>query len=172
MICLNHHHRHHHHHHHNHNNNNNNHNNNNHNHHNHNYDNHHRHNPNHNHDNHYYIMKDNDKIYCTKEVKEYYKKTKQSQQPKSQPITHTLQTFEMNGNKYAIEKLNKNYCVRRNGMYMCTNQVNEIIKQIYGGVPVNIEPEYNQANPNSYTIKNPKFEQKVSFERWVFIMSL
>ena len=39
----------------------------------------------HNNDNHYYIMRDNEKIYCTKEVKEYYKKTKQSQQPKSQP---------------------------------------------------------------------------------------
>ena len=92
----------------------------------------------HNHDNHYYIMKDNDKIYCTKEVKEYYKKTKQSQQPKLQPITHTLQTFEMNGNKYAVEKLNKNYCVRRNGIYICTNEVKQVLKQIYGGVPVNI----------------------------------
>ena len=126
----------------------------------------------HNNDNHYYIMKDNEKIYCTKEVKEYYKKTKQSQQPKSQPITHTLQTFEMNGNKYAIEKLNKNYCVRRNGMYICTNEVNEIVKQIYGGVPVNIEPEYNESNPNSYRIKNPKFERFIYDIRKRFINNL
>ena len=52
---------------------------------------------------------------------------------------------------------------------MCTNQVNEIIKQIYGGVPVNIEPEYNEANPNSYTIKNPKFERFIYDIRKRFI---
>jgi uncharacterized pyridoxamine 5'-phosphate oxidase family protein len=105
----------------------------------------------HNHNNHYYIIKDNEKIYCTKEVKEYYKKTKQSQQPKLQPITHTLQMFQMNGNKYAIEKLNKNYCVRRNGIYICTNEVKQVLKQIYGGVPVNISGITTDMIPVKFT---------------------
>ena len=119
----------------------------------------------HNHDNHYYINKDDEKIYCTNEVKKFYKNSSLTKHHKNiNPIIHTLQMFEINGHKYVVEKYNNNYCVHKNGMYLCNNEVQQLVKQIYGGVPVNLE--------NSYTRNDNSFERGSYDDRKEFIDQL
>ena len=111
----------------------------------------------HNHNNHYYINKDNEKIYCTNEVKKFYKNSllTKHQNNVHLPIIHTLQMFKINEHKYIVEKFNNNYCVHKNGIYLCNNEVQKLTKQIYGGVPVKLSTQIL----DFVDISRPKFRE-------------
>ena len=70
----------------------------------------------------------------------------------------TIKKFIHDGNKYIIEQLENNYCVRKGKTYMCNKDVKTLTKQIRGGVPVELSNDTSEKN-----VKRIPYEERKKF---------
>ena len=57
-----------------------------------------------------------------------------------------IKKFTHNGDKYVVRQHNDGHCVSKNGHYMCTKDVRSLVKEIKGGVIVNLSRDATEKN--------------------------